>query len=60
MEYEYYVIKIKCGCESDGTLGPYEKEPTQEEMGELHDDPANVDNSLFILKIEKNTKWELY
>ena len=57
---EYFIIKIKCGCEYNGCVGPFDRiDKAAEKIDEMHDDPAYVDDSLFVLTVPKGSDWEI-
>lgn len=54
---DYYVLKIRCGCEYDGLVGPFSlSSDVEEKLDEMHDDPAYENNSLFIVEVDKGAE----
>jgi hypothetical protein len=56
MEFDYYIVKIRCGCEFDGMLGPFTEKEAEERVPDMHDDPAYENDSLFIMKVTKGAE----
>ena len=60
-KYDYYILKIKCGCEVDGLIGPFPSDEAAEtRIHEMSDDPAYSDISLFVIKIDKKSSIDVY
>ena len=58
---EYFVIKILNGCEYNGCVGPFDTiDKAAEKSDDMHNDPAYVNDSLFVLRVPKGTDWEIY
>jgi hypothetical protein len=59
---DYYVLKIRCGCEYDGLVGDKDGKPfsteqaTLDKMNEMHDDPMYLDCSLFAVEVDKGAE----
>jgi len=58
---EYFIIKIKCGCEYDGCVGPFDTiYKAVEKSDDMHNDPAYEDDSMFIIRVPKGSDWEIF
>ena len=58
-QYAYYIMSIWGGVDINDILGPYDTEPTQDEIGLMHDDEKFAQCSLFTIKITKGAEIEL-